>query len=454
MKNIILLLLIAYSSLAQTEQGKVSLKLHNPKKAKVAIYAYDAMHDKNDTLLATQGDSLVKRVINLTEPRFVTMRVGDRIQSLYLASTYNLRIYLNEHKIFDGWGSDINNYLNEYHSFLRTYQYKHAIVSRLEPYNFFDGMIDFDTQFKKFHHSGMVMNKITDERVELLENMHKMHILSLKANRYREWIDSGDSTVQSNLQKIAPEIEQVFNDIHLLKLYVPSYLDALDGYVLMRMKNAYKKASNTSYHLVSTYTHLNDLVIDASIKEFLLAKTVYRSLDAINKSTAFNDLYNQFADTYPHSIYLPTIERKTLDYAGKMLTKNREAPNFSGRNRDGQKVELTKLKGKPVLVDVWASWCGPCMAQKSTIEALQKKFSHITFLYVSVDNNKDNWLKSLKTIDAGNSINMIQTEEETNLLWKNYVSLGVPRYIIIDSSGKIINAKASLKEVESILAKL
>jgi thiol-disulfide isomerase/thioredoxin len=454
MKNIFLLLLITYSSIAQTENGKVSLTLHNPKKVKVAIYAYDAMHDRNDTLLATKGDSLVKRIIDSSSPRFVTMRIGDRMQSLYLASTYNLRIYLNESKIFDGWGSDINNYLNEYHSFLRSCQYKHVIVSQLEPYNFFDAMNDFDNQFKRFHEYAIKRNKITDERVEMLENMNKMRILSLKANRYTAWHDSEDSTIQRNLQKIDSEIEQVFNDAHLLKLYVPSYLDALDGYILMGMINAYKKASNTSYHLVSTYTHLSELAIDASIKEFLLAKTVYRALDAINKSTVFNDLYNQFADTYPKSTYLAAIERKTLDYAGKMLAKNREAPNFNGFSRDGEKVELKGLRGKPVLVNVWASWCRPCMAQKPTIEALQKKFTQVRFLYVSVDINKDNWLKTLKTSDTANTINMIQTEEETNLFWKNYVSLGIPRYIIIDSTGKIVNAKVSLKEVESILARL
>ena len=94
------------------------------------------------------------------------------------------------------------------------------------------------------------------------------------------------------------------------------------------------------------------------------------------------------------------------------------------------------------------------MAQKPAVEALQEKFSHITFLHVSVDNNKDNWLKTLKAADTANAINMIQTEEETNLLWKNYVSLGIPRYIIIDSAGKIVNAKVSLKEVEAILTKL
>ncbi|HEY1053746.1 MAG TPA: TlpA disulfide reductase family protein, partial [Emticicia sp.] len=138
----------------------------------------------------------------------------------------------------------------------------------------------------------------------------------------------------------------------------------------------------------------------------------------------------------------------------KMLVKNREAPNFSGRDREGDKVELVNLKGKPVLVDVWASWCGPCMAQKPAIEALQKKFSNITFLYVPVDHDKDNWLKTLKATDTANAINMIQTEQEKHLLWKNYVSLGVPRYIVINSDGKIVNAKVSLKEIEEIMAGL
>lgn len=454
MKNIFLLLLVAYSSLAQIDQNKVSLTLYNPKKVKVVIYAYDRLHFKNDTLLATQSDSLVKRVLNWTSPRFVTMRVGNKMQSLYLDGSYNLRIYPNENKVFDGWGSDINNYLNEYHLFLRTYQYNYAIVSLLEPDNFFDAMDDFDKKFKTFHQSGIVMNKITDERVELLESMHKMHILSLKANRYTAWFDSEDSTVQRNLQKVVPEIEQVLNDSDLLKLYLPDYLDVVNGYVLIEMVKAYQKAHHNSDYLISAYNHLDHLAVGAPIKELLLAKAVFITLDAINKSTAFNDLYNEFATAYPNSDYTSLIAGKTLDYAEKMIAKNRVAPNFSGHTRDGEKVELVKLKGKPVLVDVWASWCGPCLAQKPDIEALQKKFSHITFLYVSVDNNKTNWLKAIKTIDTDNSIHVIQTEEESDLLWKNYVSLGIPRYIIIDSGGKIVNAKVSLQEVESILAKL
>jgi thiol-disulfide isomerase/thioredoxin len=453
MKNIFLLLLIAYSSLAQTDKNKVSLTLHNPAKVNVAIYAYDALHDNNDTLLAIQGDSLVKKVIDCTRPRFVTMRVGNQLKRLYLESTYNLRIYLTEYKVFDGWGSDINNYLNEYYSFLKSYQYKYSIVSQLKPYNFFDAMEDFEKKFKEFHGYAIRRNKITDERVELLENMHKMHILSIKVNRCIAWFDSKDSTVQRNLQKVAPEIEQVFQNPDLLNRYMPDYLDALDGYVLLEMLYAHKKTDINSDYLVSAYNHIHDLLIDASIKEFLLAKIVYKTLDAVNKSTAFNDLYSRFEDTYPNSSYTPIIHRKTLDYAGKMIAKNSEAPNFTGLTKDREKIELVQLRGKPVLVDVWASWCGSCMAQKPAIELLQKKFSHVLFFYVSVDKNKESWLNAIKNTDTNNGIHIIQSEEESSLLWKNYVSLGVPRYIIIDPGGKIVQAKVSLKEVESILAK-
>ncbi|RFS18205.1 redoxin family protein [Emticicia sp. C21] len=456
MKKIFLLLLITYSSLAQTDKNKVSLTLYNPKKLKVAIYAYDKLYYKNDTLLATQSDTLLKKVVDFPEPRFVTMRVGNKMQSLYLDGSYNLRIYPSEYKVFDGWGSDINNYLNSYNSFVKTYQYKNIPLHQLEFNYFFEAMIDFEKRFEEFHKREIRTNKITNERVELLEKLGKLHALSLKANRYLPWLDSKDSVTHQELKKVIHEIHFLFDDKNTLEVFNSEYLSILNDYVTIEMRNTYNrlaKESNPDF-LIPTYNYFNELKVNAILKEYLLAKMVLTALDAVNKFSAFNEIYDLCTDTYPNSSYTPIIDQKTTSYAEKMFSKNREAPDLSGSLADGKRVKLSDLKGKPVLIDIWATWCGPCMAQKPAIEKLQKKFTNITFLYISVDEDKNNWLQVVRNKMAPNALNIIQAPEEAQLMWKNYVALGVPRYMVINSDGKIVAARARVIELEGLLSTL
>ncbi len=134
------------------------------------------------------------------------------------------------------------------------------------------------------------------------------------------------------------------------------------------------------------------------------------------------------------------------------------APEITLPNLNGETKALSSLRGKVVLLDFWASWCGPCRKENPNVVAIYKKYSSKGFdvFSVSLDENKSAWEAAIK---------------KDGLVWSNHVSdLGgwksavVPTYeiesipfpVLIDKEGKIVAMGESLRGdgLESELKKL
>lgn len=127
--------------------------------------------------------------------------------------------------------------------------------------------------------------------------------------------------------------------------------------------------------------------------------------------------------------------------------------DFSYPDQSDEMISLSSFKGSIVYVDVWATWCGPCIAEIPSLEKLQKDYKDkdIVFLSVSVDTDKNAWNKMLVDDHLGG----IQLwADGWSEITKSYAIFGIPRFILVDKTGTLISADAprpSSNEIRSLI---
>ena len=133
-----------------------------------------------------------------------------------------------------------------------------------------------------------------------------------------------------------------------------------------------------------------------------------------------------------------------------------DVPEISLKTPDNKTLNLSDLKGKFVLVDFWASWCGPCRRENPNVVKLFKKYrkKNFTVYSVSLDQDGTKWKQAIKM---------------DNLIWPNHVSdlkgwnsavvptfniQGIPYTILVNPEGKIIGVNLRGEELEDKLEQI
>ncbi len=147
-----------------------------------------------------------------------------------------------------------------------------------------------------------------------------------------------------------------------------------------------------------------------------------------------------------HSIDSVFNNETTLKYETlKKLVKGSPSPTFDYENINGGKTSLESLKGKFVYIDVWATWCGPCIGEIPALKEVEKEYhgKNIEFVSISIDDKKDHekWKKMVADKEL-KGIQLFADNDWKSDFVKNYAIDGIPRFILIDTEGKIVNADA------------
>ena len=117
-------------------------------------------------------------------------------------------------------------------------------------------------------------------------------------------------------------------------------------------------------------------------------------------------------------------------------------PDFTLQAPDGKDVSLSDYRGKIVLLDFWASWCGPCLREVPNVKKVYDKFHDKGFeiLSVSLDDKKDNWVNAIEKNDL-NWGHVSSLKGWSCPVAKLYNVSGVPAMLLIDKEGKIVATK-------------
>lgn len=182
-----------------------------------------------------------------------------------------------------------------------------------------------------------------------------------------------------------------------------------------------------------------DLV--ASNKDTYAAAYIVSQTDTYGFGSAQMDsLLNMLAEM-PENVFLNGM--KVRRDALALVDAGKPAPDFTLSTADGQSITLSSLKGKVVVIDFWASWCGPCRAENPNMVKIYNKYkdTDFTILGVSIDQDQNAWKEAITKDNMTWNQVIDESKESGKSAADQYGVIAIPHTVIIDKQG-VISATA------------
>ncbi len=195
------------------------------------------------------------------------------------------------------------------------------------------------------------------------------------------------------------------------------------------------------------FSTIDKVVTPKEWADRLKADVVSQMFDGFSVSDQHElyDLYQQASTDAADSLKnkVKTHYEAMIRKYGHLFT-GKPAPNLTFTDKAGKQLSLASFRGQTLLVDIWGTWCAPCIAEMPYLAALQKEYAgrnDVRIMSIACDKKADRW----KTYLAKHPTTWHQylvTEQGNKMLDDVYFCEGIPRFIIIDKQGDIVCADA------------
>ncbi len=382
-------------------------------------------------------DSTFSDTLRLTAGYYY-LEYGDEYTGLYLAPGQDVKINLDtkafdESLHYEGPGAAANNYL--------------AAKSLLEEKSVYkiytEDILNYDE--KGFLN---LVDSITNAKLALLDQyrprlsddfiwQEEQSIHYEKLSLLPAYENNKSYILQDTAFQVSDNFPDPYAGINLHEgrlAALPAYLSYLEDYLSSEMAKNWDGQGDIALAFLH---NINTTIVNDTIKDALLA---YLTPDFLDFSQQTDSAYHLLRSLLKDERALAKLEERYQRF--QALAPGNPSPGFAFVSLQGDTVRLADLRGKPVYIDVWATWCGPCIDEIPHLKKLEKDIGteNIRFVSICLQDQYDNWQRYVRENELG-GLHLFAPKWD-HPFFRAYNISGIPHFILLDAEGLIINANA------------
>lgn len=438
MKRLLFVLVLSLGLISCAEEKSeinhtiVQGRIQNPTADTITIRAGDFLAE-----IPLAGDGTFRDTLDLREKGYYTLRVGGEITTMYLTPGNDLQVSLDTEQFdetvrYAGDNAAENNYLAQ----------KFLLSEQLE--------VPQDQ-----------LKEMPEDSLVLLSDAHERRYLDLLQRD--EHIDSAFlATEKKALAYGNLYTRQLYSVLNKDRYYGPDststavlfdgntdldnaedYEDFQDYRNLVNL-DFFKHTSIFNSQDTSSYEDLAFAYIEKvrseNIRNHLLERVSFGIRPGSDRS---GEIYDRVMALSTDEAFKDQLRERYATI--RKLDPGNPSPTFTYENHKGGETSLESLKGKYVYLDIWATWCGPCLRQIPALKEVEEDYKdkNIHFVSISIDTEAayDKWKKMVTEKDLG-GIQLIADNAWNSEFIQDYAINGIPRFILLDPQGNIVSADA------------